>query len=28
MIDMIVPRREMRATLGRILDFFADQSNG
>ncbi len=23
MIDMIVPRKEMRATLGRILDFFA-----
>jgi acetyl-CoA carboxylase carboxyl transferase subunit beta len=28
MIDMIVPRREMHATLGRILDFFAAQSNG
>jgi len=24
MIDMIVPRREMRATLGKILDFFAE----
>ena len=24
MIDMIVPRKEMRATLGRILDFFAE----
>ncbi len=28
MIDMIVPRREMHATLGRILDFFAEQNNG
>ncbi len=28
MIDMIVPRREMHATLGRILDFFAEQTNG
>ena len=24
MIDMIVPRRDMHATLGKILDFFAD----
>jgi acetyl-CoA carboxylase carboxyl transferase subunit beta len=24
MIDLIVPRREMRATLGKILDFFAE----
>jgi acetyl-CoA carboxylase carboxyl transferase subunit beta len=28
MIDMIVSRREMHATLGRILDFFTEQSNG
>ncbi len=28
MVDMIVPRREMHATLGRILDFFTEQSNG
>jgi acetyl-CoA carboxylase carboxyl transferase subunit beta len=28
MIDMIVPRKELRATLGRILDFFADPGNG
>ncbi len=28
MIDMIVPRREMHVTLGRILDFFAEQNNG
>jgi acetyl-CoA carboxylase carboxyl transferase subunit beta len=28
MIDMIVPRKEMRAILGKILDFFAEQVNG
>ncbi|HEX9020277.1 MAG TPA: acetyl-CoA carboxylase, carboxyltransferase subunit beta [Nitrospirota bacterium] len=27
MIDMIVPRRDMRATLGRVLDFFAEQGH-
>jgi acetyl-CoA carboxylase carboxyl transferase subunit beta len=25
MVDMIVPRRDMRATLGKIIDFFADE---
>ena len=24
MIDMIVPRRDMHATLGKVLDFFAE----
>ena len=28
MIDMIVPRKDMHATLGKILDFFLDQDNG
>jgi acetyl-CoA carboxylase carboxyl transferase subunit beta len=28
MIDMIVPRKDMRATLGKILDFFTEQGNG
>jgi len=28
MIDMIVPRKEMRNTLGRILDFFGEESHG
>jgi acetyl-CoA carboxylase carboxyl transferase subunit beta len=28
MIDMIVPRKDMRETLGKILDFFVDPGNG
>ena len=28
MIDVIVPRKDMRAVLGRILDFFSEEANG
>jgi acetyl-CoA carboxylase carboxyl transferase subunit beta len=28
MIDMIVPRKDMRATLGKILEFFAEKGSG
>jgi acetyl-CoA carboxylase carboxyl transferase subunit beta len=27
MIDMIVPRKDMRAVLAKVLDFFSEQAN-